>query len=164
MRSRLLYNRWLTQQEKVRLVSERALPRFLYGAGFWASRTATESELTLDPIRATYRQSFRPITGYHRHFFCWFTKRLPPSQASPRPRNYCIRPVLLPSLRFVKTALRQSTPRCVAMARGLDLRGTLSALSLANMPRLDSAHPTHLPGLVVHWWCYPGTPTLQGVP
>ena len=52
LRSRLLYNRWLTRQEKVRLVSERALPRFLYGAGHWTPRNAS-----------AYRQSFRPITG-----------------------------------------------------------------------------------------------------
>eukprot|EP00439_Symbiodinium_sp_Y106_P058319 s344_g8.t1 len=38
--------------EKVRLVSERALPRFLYGAGHWTPRNAS-----------AYRQSFRPITG-----------------------------------------------------------------------------------------------------
>ena len=63
LRSRLLYNRWLTQQEKVRLISERVLLRFLYGAGFWAPRTVAERELTLGPIRTTYRQSFRPITG-----------------------------------------------------------------------------------------------------
>ncbi|CAE7734509.1 unnamed protein product [Symbiodinium sp. CCMP2592] len=63
LRSRLLYNRWLTREEKVRLISERALPRFLYGAGYWAPRTAAEVEMTLEPVRATYRQSFRPVTG-----------------------------------------------------------------------------------------------------
>ena len=63
LRRRLLYNEDLMKHEKVRLLEERVLPKFLFGAGFWTPRNTREHDMTLDPLRCAMRQAFRPITG-----------------------------------------------------------------------------------------------------
>ena len=63
LRRRLLYNDDLMKHEKVRLLEERVLPKFLFGAGFWTPRNTREHDMSLDPLRCAMRQAFRPITG-----------------------------------------------------------------------------------------------------
>ena len=63
LRKRLLFNRNLTKAEKIRILEERALPKFLFGAGLWTLRTTREQELAVEPIHKAFRQAFRPILG-----------------------------------------------------------------------------------------------------
>ena len=63
LRKRLLFNRNLTRAEKVRILEERALPKFLFGAGLWTLRTVQEQALAVEPIQKALRQAFRPILG-----------------------------------------------------------------------------------------------------
>ena len=62
-KKKLLYNKYLSVPEKVRLLSERVVPRYLYGSGLWRLGTKYELEAAEKPLAQVIRASLRPILG-----------------------------------------------------------------------------------------------------
>ena len=70
IRRRLLNCGDLEIHEKVHLIRERILPRFLYQAGLWRLSTRQEFLAAVEPVRMVMRSALRPITGLSSRGVC----------------------------------------------------------------------------------------------
>ena len=70
LRRKVLSNPFLTEREKLSLLRERVISRFLHGSGLWRLRTVHEQQAALEPLCTLIRGSLRVLTGISSRELC----------------------------------------------------------------------------------------------